>query len=52
MCDYLTGLAEYYLHIAKVGKDPNIDPWGTPQFMDPASEKTLSNESEKTLFVR
>ena len=31
---------------------PNIDPWGTPQFMVAASENTLSNEKKKTMYGR
>ena len=32
------------IYILKNNKDPNIDPWGTPQLMVPAYENTLSNE--------
>ena len=36
----------------KNNKDPNIDPWGNPQFMVPTSEKAVANEKKKVLFVR
>ena len=37
---------------SKYSKGPKIDPWGTPQFMIPASEKIVPNEMKITLFVR
>ena len=37
---------------SKNNKGPNKDPWGTPQFMVPASEKAVPNEAKITLFVR
>ena len=36
---------------SKNNKGPFIDPWGTPQFMVPASEKTLPNETKITLLL-
>ena len=49
MYEYLTEIAEYHLHI-KNNKLPNIDRWGTLQFMVPPSKKTAPNETEKVLF--
>ena len=37
---------------SKNNKGPNNDPWGTLQFMVPASKKTVPNEKKKALFVR
>ena len=37
---------------SKNNKGSNLDPWGTPQFMVPASEKTVPNETKIALFVR
>ena len=52
MYDYLTGLARYHLYIRKTVKVlPNIDPSKTPQFMVPATENMLPNETKKALFV-
>ena len=55
MYGYLTGLARYHLYISfiyrKNIKGPNIDPSETPQFMVPAAENMLSNETKKALFV-
>ena len=47
MSDYLTELVEYQLYIAKT-----IKTIGTPKFMVPASDNSLSNETKKDLFVR
>ena len=37
---------------SKNNKGPSIDPWGAPQFMVAASEKTMPKEMKKALFVR
>ena len=43
-------LVKYHLYLAKsIG--PNIVHWGNPQFMVPAAENMLFNETKKNLFV-
>ena len=41
----------YFVYFTN-SKSFNIDPWETPQFIIPGSEKTVPNETKKALFVR
>ena len=42
LSDRACGILSIY---SKNNRYPNIDPWGTPQFMVPVSENTLPNEN-------
>ena len=49
---YLIELVEYHSIYSKNNQGFNIDPWGTLQFMVPASENALFNDTKKVVFVR
>ena len=41
-----------YVNITKNNKNPNLDSWVAPHFVFSVTEKTLSIETKKSLFVR